>query len=34
MLVHQKAEEIVQRWIDYFVLHKKVDFERINEKLS
>ncbi len=33
-LVHQKADEIVQKWIDYFVLHKKVNFERISEKLS
>ncbi len=33
-LVYQKADEIVQKWIDYFVLHKKVNFERISEKLS
>ncbi|WP_417912148.1 DUF4160 domain-containing protein [Candidatus Electronema sp. TJ] len=33
-LVHQKADEIVQKWIDYFVLHKKVEFERISERLS
>ena len=24
------AEQIVQKWIDYFVLHKDVSFEKIN----
>jgi hypothetical protein len=32
--VNQKAEEIVQKWIDYFVLHKKVEFEKITRKVK
>ena len=28
-LVQQKADEIVQKWVDYFVLRKKVSFEKI-----
>lgn len=31
--VNHKADEIVQRWIDYFVLHKKVNFERITREV-
>ena len=27
--VNAYADEIVQKWIDYFVLHKKVSFERV-----
>lgn len=30
--VEQHAKEIVQKWIDYFVLHKKIDCERITRK--
>ncbi len=27
------ADQIVQKWIDYFILNKSVDFERITKKL-
>ena len=27
------AEKIVQKWVDYFVYHKDVDFERITKRL-
>ncbi|CAN2041410.1 DUF4160 domain-containing protein [Candidatus Magnetomoraceae bacterium gMMP-15] len=32
-LVKHFAEEIVQRWIDYFVLHKPVTTKKITRKL-
>ncbi len=32
-IVEQYAEEIVQKWIDYFVLHKPVLSETITEKI-
>jgi len=32
--VMKKANEIVQKWIDYFVLHKKINFERITRKIK
>jgi len=28
------ANQIVQKWIDYFVYHKDIDFERITHKLK
>ncbi|MBC8147906.1 MAG: DUF4160 domain-containing protein [Bacteroidetes bacterium] len=28
------AEKIVEKWIDYFVYHKQIKFERITKKLS
>lgn len=28
------AEKIVQKWIDYFVLHKEIEFEKITKKLK
>ena len=28
------ADKIVQKWIDYFVYHKEVEFERITKKLK
>jgi len=28
------ADQIVQKWIDYFVYHKKVEFEKINTRLK
>jgi len=31
--VSKRANEIIQKWIDYFVLHKKVHFERITRKI-
>lgn len=32
-LVEHFAEEIIQKWIDYFVLHKPVKAEKITRKL-
>lgn len=31
--VRSRANDIIQKWIDYFVLHKKVNFERIIRKI-
>jgi hypothetical protein len=28
------AEKIVEKWIDYFVYHKNIEFERINTRLK
>jgi len=28
------ADKIVQKWIDYFVLHKDVVFEKINKRIK
>lgn len=28
------ADRIVQKWIDYFVLHKNVEFEKINTRIK
>lgn len=28
------ASNVVQKWIDYFILHKEVEFERITKKLK
>ena len=28
------ADRIVEKWIDYFVYHKNVEFERINKKIK
>ena len=28
------ADKIVQKWVDYFVYHKEVEFERITNKLK
>ena len=28
------GEQIVQKWIDYFVLHKDVNFEKINKRIK
>jgi len=33
-LVNDKAEDIVQKWIDYFVLHKEINFERITRRIK
>lgn len=27
------ADEIVHKWIDYFVYHREIDFEKITQKL-
>lgn len=28
------SEKVVQKWIDYFILHKDVEFERITNKIK
>lgn len=28
------ADKIVQKWVDFFVYHKEVEFEKINTRLS
>ena len=33
-IVAAKADEIVSKWIDYFVLHKSVASERITKRLK
>jgi hypothetical protein len=33
-LVEHHAEEIVQKWIDYFVLHKPIEPQTITERLK
>ena len=32
--LEQFADKIVQKWIDYFVYHKDVEFEKINTKIK
>ncbi len=33
-IVTAKADDIVKKWIDYFVLHKSFDAEQINRRLK
>ena len=33
-LVRAKAEEIVEKWVDFFVRHKKVQTEIINQRIK
>ena len=33
-IVTAKSNEIVQKWIDYFVLHKSVNAERIDRRIK
>ena len=33
-IVTAKADDIVKKWIDYFVLHKFFDAEQINRRLK
>jgi hypothetical protein len=28
------SEKIVQKWIDYFVFHKEIEFEKINTRIK
>lgn len=28
------ADQIVQKWIDYFVYHKSIEFEKINTRIT
>ena len=32
--LEQYSDKIVQKWIDYFVYHKDVEFEKINTKIK
>lgn len=32
--VSKKANDIIQKWIDYFVLHRKINYERITRKIK
>jgi hypothetical protein len=34
IFVKKYADEIVQKWIDYFILHKKIEFERITRRIK
>lgn len=33
-LLEKYAEKIVEKWVNSFVYHKDVEFERINEKIK
>lgn len=33
-IVSAKSDEIVQKWVDYFVLHKSVNTEQIQRRLK
>src|SRR5438477_10638303 len=33
-LVEHYAEEIIQKWIDYFVLHKPIEPQKITQRLG
>jgi hypothetical protein len=33
-LVGNRADEIVRKWIDYFVLHRRVEFEAITRRIK
>lgn len=33
IFLHHYADEIVEKWVDYFVYHKDLEFERITQKL-
>ncbi len=32
--VHGKYDGLVQKWIDYFVYHKDIEFEKINTRIK
>ena len=32
-VVRARAQDIVQKWVDYFVLHKSVSVEKITKQL-
>jgi hypothetical protein len=34
LFLENYGERIVEKWIDYFVYHKVVDFEKINAKIK
>lgn len=34
IFIEYYADKIVKKWIDYFVYHKNIEFERINKKIK
>src|SRR5947209_1818585 len=34
ILVEHHATDIVQKWIDYFVLHKRIEAEKITQRIK
>jgi hypothetical protein len=32
--LEEYADKIVQKWIDYFVYHKDIEFEKINSRIK
>jgi hypothetical protein len=32
-IVQARAQDIVQKWVDYFVLHKSISLEKITKQL-
>lgn len=34
VLLENYADKIVQKWIDYFVYHKNIEFEKINKRIK
>lgn len=34
VFIEEYAEKIIDKWIDYFVYHKEVDFEKITKRLK
>ncbi len=34
VFLEEYADKIVQKWIDYFVYHKEVEFEKINTRIK
>lgn len=34
VLLKNYADKIVQKWVDYFVYHKNIEFEKINKRIK
>ena len=34
IFLEEYADKIVEKWIDYFVYHKSIEFERINTRIK
>jgi hypothetical protein len=34
VLLENYADKIVQKWVDYFVYHKNIEFEKINKRIK
>jgi hypothetical protein len=34
VFLEKYADKIVQKWIDYFVYHKDIEFEKINARIK